>query len=61
MHFWASEQNQKGIPLMDPRSYSVNPKKSIFTKSQIKQFVREAEKLNNEEDGDIMCLILKRV
>ena len=61
MQFWASEQNQKGIPLMDPRSYSVNPQKSIFTKSQIKQFVREAEKLNNEEDGDIICLILKRV
>ena len=61
MQFWASEQNQRGISLMDPRSYSVNPKKSIFTKSQIKQFVREAEKLNNEEDGDIMCLILKRL
>ncbi|MGB5529122.1 MAG: class I SAM-dependent methyltransferase [Ignavibacteriaceae bacterium] len=61
MQFWASEQYQKGISLIDPRSYSVNPEKSIFTKSQIKKFVREAEKLNDEENGDIICLILKRV
>jgi len=61
MQFWASEQYQKGISLMDSRSYSVNPEKSIFTKSQIKKFVREAEKLNNEKNGDIICLVLKRV
>ncbi len=61
MQFWASEQYKKGISLMDPRSYSVNPKKSIFSKKQINNFRREAEKLNSEEDGDIICLVLKRV
>jgi SAM-dependent methyltransferase len=60
MQFWASEQYQKGISLMDPRSFSINPKNSIFTKNQIKNFTREAEKLNAEGNGDIICLVLKK-
>jgi SAM-dependent methyltransferase len=61
MQFWASEQYQKGISLTDPRSYSINPKKSIFTKRMINNFSREAEKLNEEGKGDIACFALKKI
>ena len=60
MQFWASEQYQKGISLIDERSYSVNPNKSIFSKSQIKNFSKEAEKLNLEGKGDTICFVLKK-
>jgi len=59
MQFWASEQYQIGISLMDPRSFSINPKNSIFTRNQIKNFTIEAERLNAEGKGDIICLVLK--
>ena len=59
MQFWASEQYQKGISLIDPRSFSINPKNSIFTRNQIKNFTIEAERLNAEGKGDIICLVLK--
>jgi hypothetical protein len=61
MQFWASEQYKRGIPLMDPRSYSINPKNSIFNKTQMKNFRKEAEKLNLEGTGDIVSAVLKRV
>lgn len=61
MQFWASEQYQRGISLIDPRSYMINPKKSIFNKKQINNFLREAEKLNLEGNGDTICLVLKKV
>lgn len=60
MQFWASEQYQRGVSLIDPKSYMMNPKKSIFNKKQIRKFREEAEKLNLEENGDIICLVLKR-
>ena len=61
MQFWASEQYKRGIPLMDPRSYAVNPKKTIFNKTQIKNFKKEAEKLNLEGTGDTVSAVLKKV
>lgn len=61
MQFWASEQYQRGISLNDPKSFMMNPKKSIFNKKQIRKFREEAEKLNIEENGDIICLVLKKL
>jgi 2-polyprenyl-3-methyl-5-hydroxy-6-metoxy-1,4-benzoquinol methylase len=61
MQFWASEQYKRGISLIDPKSYMMNPKKSIFNKKQIRKFREEAEKLNLEENGDIICLVLKKL
>ena len=58
--FFASEQYQKGIPLTSSQSYSVNSKKSIFTKKEINDFALRSEKLNAEEDGDQACFILKK-
>lgn len=50
--FWGSEQYLKGIPLRSPTSYAENPKKSIFTKSQIKSFKNKAVELNKNNQGD---------
>jgi len=61
MQFWASEQYKRGIPLMDLRSYAVNPKNSIFNKTQINEFKKEAEKLNLEGAGDTVSAVLKKV
>jgi len=50
--FWGSEQYLRDIPLMSENSYAVNPKKSIFTKSQIKKYKEMAKKLNENRQGD---------
>jgi len=50
--FWGGEQYKKGIPLKAENSYSENPKKSIFTAKQIKEFRKMAEKLNRQKQGD---------
>ena len=44
--FWGSEQYRLGIPLMDPRSHHVDPKRSPFGKAQIAEWERRAEELN---------------
>ena len=50
--FWGSEQYKRGIPLRAENSYSVNPKKSIFTAKQIRKFRMMAKKLNIDKQGD---------
>jgi 2-polyprenyl-3-methyl-5-hydroxy-6-metoxy-1,4-benzoquinol methylase len=50
--FWGSEQYKRGIPLSAEDSYSVDPKKSIFTNEQIKEFKKMAEELNRQKQGD---------
>lgn len=50
--FWGSEQYKRGIPLRAEDSYSVNPKKSIFTSKQIREFRKMAKELNMNKQGD---------
>jgi SAM-dependent methyltransferase len=50
--FWGSEQYRRGIPLRDPRSWSVDPAQSIFSPDQIDEFERRAAELNAERRGD---------
>jgi len=50
--FWASEQYQKDISLESEDSYHVNPKRSIFKASQVREFRRKAEELNSMNQGD---------
>ena len=50
--FWGSEQYLRGIPLMDERSYAVNPRKSIFSKDDISAFEKRAHELNSKKRGD---------
>lgn len=59
--FWGSLQYQKGIPLMDPRSYSVDRKKSLFSNADIKRFKVEARRLNREKSGDSAGFLLRRL
>jgi hypothetical protein len=58
--FWGSEQYLKGISLFDPKSYKVNPNNSIFTKSQIKEFKKQADELNNSKQGDTCAFFLRK-
>ena len=53
--FWASEQYRKGIPMYAENSYTLNPKRSIFSKTDIKGFRKRAEQLNAKRDGDQAC------
>ena len=50
--FWGSEQYVSDIPLMDARSYFVNPAESLFTPEQIDAFTAHAGELNAREEGD---------
>jgi SAM-dependent methyltransferase len=58
---WGSEQYKKDIPLMDGKSFYVNPKKSIFTKDEIDLFEEKTKKLNNNQEGDQAEFYLKKV
>lgn len=49
---WGSEQYSKDIPLMDNRSYYINPKKSIFSSKEIEEFEKITIELNHAGEGD---------
>ena len=57
--FIGSEQYKKGITLLDPKSYYVNKKTSIFSKADIKQFQVKAHQANESLKGDQICVILE--
>jgi len=59
--FWGSEQYQNNIALRANNSYAENPMTSIFSKSQIKQFEKEAVLLNKNRKGDQACFCLRKV
>lgn len=50
--FWGSEQNLRGIPLMDRRSVMVKPRAAPFSKAQLKAWEKQAAVLNKEGRGD---------
>ena len=56
--FWGSEQYRKNIPLYDKRSYEVNTESSIFSEEQIQFFRKHAQKLNENKEGDQVCIYL---
>lgn len=58
--FWGSEQYLKDIAMRDNNSYGENPKKSIFSKKQIKYFKAKAIRLNKNNDGDSACFYLNK-
>lgn len=58
--FWGSEQYIKNIPLKSEKSYLENPEKSIFSKKQIKEYVKLAKENNKTEQGDQATFYLKR-
>lgn len=58
--FWASEQYIQDIPLMDARSYSEQPKNSIFDLKAMESFNKMAHDLNKENNGDQFVAFLKK-
>ncbi len=58
--FWGSEQYRQDIPLMDERSYFVNPSRSIFTTQQIDDFTIQAAQLNATTKGDQAVFYLRK-
>jgi len=58
--FWGSEQYKKDIPLHADNSYAVNPKKSIFTRRQMRKFRAAAQELNRIGQGDQATFYLRR-
>jgi SAM-dependent methyltransferase len=61
--FWGSEQYRKDIPLEAENSCGVNPKKSMFSAAQIKQFRQRASELNRIGQGDqaAFCLMPQHI
>jgi 2-polyprenyl-3-methyl-5-hydroxy-6-metoxy-1,4-benzoquinol methylase len=60
MQFWGSEQYLKGIQLFGNNSFGVNPKKSIFSESQINSFQEQTLQLNQAGRGDQVAVILRK-
>ena len=57
--FWGSEQYARDIPLRDPRSFNENKRQSLFSRSALREFDREARRLNNQAQGDQAAFYLK--
>jgi SAM-dependent methyltransferase len=60
VQFWGSEQYSKDIPLLDERSYRVNPAKSLFSAEAIEAFEAQAAELNEKKIGDQAIFYLRR-
>lgn len=56
--FWSSEQYLRDIPLRDKRSYAENPRKSIFSRKEIRAFKTRTIELNKNKEGDSACFYL---
>jgi 2-polyprenyl-3-methyl-5-hydroxy-6-metoxy-1,4-benzoquinol methylase len=60
MQFWGSEQYASDIPLLDERSYRVNPHNSSFSQEKIAEFQKKADDLNQRRLGDQATFYLQR-
>lgn len=58
--FWGSEQYLRDIPLRDPRSHAVDPRRSVFTTADLARFDEEARRLNATGEGDQAAFFLRR-
>lgn len=50
--FWASEQVRRGIPVLDPRSYAVDPDVGTFSRAQLTDWDEAARAANAAGEGD---------
>ncbi len=58
VQFWASAQNQLGIPFASAQSRLVDPKRSPFSNRQVRTWEREAGGLNARGRGDQAAWVL---
>lgn len=61
IQLYGSEQYKQNIPLMDERSYFVNPNNSIFTPGQMEEFENQTRKLNETGRGDQAGFFLMKI
>ena len=57
-HFWGSEQYRQDIPLLDERSYCVNPGRSIFRPAEIAHWEARCRVLNRHGGADAGGFVL---
>ena len=57
--FYGSEQYLRDIPLEDPRSVFRDPPLGPFSQPEMDEFARQAEELNQKQDGDQACFFFK--
>ncbi len=61
MQFWGSEQYVMDIPLNDSRSENIpDNQNSVFDRTQIELWQRQADELNTQRRGDQACFYLRR-
>lgn len=58
--FWGSEQYSRDIPLRDPRSYAVEPARSVFSADDLARFAADAAAANAAGTGDQAAFYLRR-
>lgn len=59
--FFVSEEYTRDIAMNDPRSFRGDFEKSIFTPEQMREWEREAARLNKENRGDQACFYLRKI
>ncbi|MBT5631133.1 MAG: class I SAM-dependent methyltransferase [Nitrospina sp.] len=58
--FWGSQQYLEGIPLLAENSYARNPAKSIFSKTEIKNYKKMAREVNRASQGDQAAVYMEK-
>lgn len=59
--FWGSEQYRQNIPLHAAESFAVHRRGSLFTKEQLHDFHIHAKDLNEQQDGDMVCMYVQKL
>jgi SAM-dependent methyltransferase len=59
--FWGSEQYRRDIPLMRRGCNDIVPAPGAFLPSQLRDYVRLADQLNRQRDGDQIVVELQRI
>jgi SAM-dependent methyltransferase len=58
--YWGSEQYLRDMPLSHPRSHSIDPANSLFSRSDMTRFRDEASRMNAIGCGDQACFFLTK-
>ena len=59
--FWGSEQYRQDIPLSSERSYSKNPRASIFSTADMARYENITKTLNQNRQGDQAAFYLRKI
>jgi SAM-dependent methyltransferase len=59
MQFIMSEQYKSDVPLHDPRSFARNKRTSLFKPSQLAEFKKLTDEVNNSMRGDQICVVME--